>query len=714
MTLFSTGRTARELSTRKLANSAKFAKFSHDASLIASTGQHDRLVKIWRRLFYGGDNARFDTSYLAHPATVTHLRWRGRPDQEQHCEPVLYTLCADNKLRIWTVTDPHGLQALQLWSELDLSTSLQPRAPLEPGEAIRRYVFYIDSWDFKKAVTKASNCDIQGERELHALNHLKELATEDLEVCVILDDRGNMSAWGLEHVGQKERKTHDVVNIAHAEGLELDFARGITAEEDYVSMYSFLSAESDVRLCLLAQFFDGRLQWLECPLYQFFNPLPQTGRLQSRARLTGHEHTIEALRSFTNGEAYASIASHGETVIWCRKAGSADGVLERHSIILAKRPVLEIVYSATDNYAVLLSERTISVWNTRTSVAQEVVKQGFHCDGSPLLLMWFPSFGESNDISGVATMTSKGEFIVWQVSSDVQASARVTEMSSSLLNTTQEFTFCQAMNSTMGGPVTGTGFEHDILSCDVSGQVVAWHFEMGAKDDRIRWSQRSTLDSGVTDPFLFRVSCNGLVALVDSSRTTVSIWNTALGCLEHSMQFQAHEEVYDVSWTANDSDYAILAISFRQKTIFYIQSRYNTDGLARWLEVAEISIAGLVNINTSASTWITGSDFVLAAGQQIFLYGAKFDIPEFLLKDLGLPRKRQYHLPALLDLINGPLPLFHPTVMDQCLLSGRATLLHEILRRLQKSLRYYTTGDELESFLGLDFLNNPIRPLVSM
>lgn len=105
---------------KKLANPAKFAQFSPDAELVATTGHYDRLVKIWRRLAFGADDVRFEVSYLPHPAAVTGIHWRKPFHREQSMDNVLYTICADNKIRVWTVTDHQAVSPMRLWVEIDM------------------------------------------------------------------------------------------------------------------------------------------------------------------------------------------------------------------------------------------------------------------------------------------------------------------------------------------------------------------------------------------------------------------------------------------------------------------------------------------------------------------------------------------------------------------------------------------------------------------
>jgi len=156
-----------------------------------------------------------------------------------------------------------------------------------------------------------------------------------------------------------------------------------------------------------------------------------------------------------------------------------------------------------------------------------------------------------------------------------------------------------------------------------------------------------------------------------------------------------------MSWTTNGEAYSILAISFRHKSLVYAQRRYELDGPAPWFQSADISIADMVNVDIAASAWI-GNDLLLAAGQQLFLYSDKFDIPSSVLKGLKIPKTREYHVSAVNQLLNGPLPFFHPMFVSQCLASGNFYLLHTVLLRLQKSLKYFTNGDDLDSFLNID------------
>jgi hypothetical protein len=240
LTLFSTLDSPKPIWREQLANSVKLANFSYDSAYIASTGKYDRLVKVWRRLSFGSEDTRFDFSYLPHPATVTNIHWRRPFHVDQTIDNVLYTFCADNILRIWAATDPHGLQTLHLWAQIDLLESIQPRRLDHAQASNLRFAFIIDGRDFMLATEHAvQERASENDNDDHSLSHLIEVANRTPEICVVLDDLGHMSAWGLENVGCKIRQTTNIFNVAHVDGLDLALPEVIEDESSYVQFYNF-------------------------------------------------------------------------------------------------------------------------------------------------------------------------------------------------------------------------------------------------------------------------------------------------------------------------------------------------------------------------------------------------------------------------------------------------------------------------------------------
>lgn len=102
--------------------------FSPDGTLFATSGENDRLVKIW----YENKHFLFTKSidqhqemeygfvYIAHPRAVTHLSWRTTSKfmPKGSVSNMLVTSCKDNICRLWveTVLPEDGLINL---SQLD-------------------------------------------------------------------------------------------------------------------------------------------------------------------------------------------------------------------------------------------------------------------------------------------------------------------------------------------------------------------------------------------------------------------------------------------------------------------------------------------------------------------------------------------------------------------------------------------------------------------
>ncbi|KAI9716290.1 MAG: regulator of (H+)-ATPase in vacuolar membrane [Chrysothrix sp. TS-e1954] len=351
--------------TKKLANRSKFCAFSHDASLIASTGWHDRLVKIWRRLFIGGGDERFDAAYLAHPATVTNIRWRGRPREEQHWDAFLYTVCADQQLRVWAASDPHCIQILDMWTSIDLVQCIQPENPLSPSPFKKRWVAMIDSCDFKAMIAQCLEYPSGSERELHARQHLQEVASQNPEVCIVLDERGNMSAWGIERIGCKARQERDVFNFANAQELSFGLPATGSSGLDYACLSVFINTESSTQLRFAVNSFGGSLQWLEASVDRFFDPSPQSGRLLNAATLTGHSEVIGSLTCSLDKQHFLSTGVANEAIVWRRGTGYEHRTFQRQSVVQLESPARSSTLHPTAKLAAFLHDTHMSVWDTR-------------------------------------------------------------------------------------------------------------------------------------------------------------------------------------------------------------------------------------------------------------------------------------------------------------------------------------------------------------
>ncbi|KAF2091359.1 hypothetical protein K490DRAFT_31122 [Saccharata proteae CBS 121410] len=735
LTLFSTHHDPGEqLWSAKLSSPAKAAHFSYDATFIASVSTYDRLVKIWHRLSFGSVADRFDVAYLPHPKTVTGLHWRRPRHKEQLIENVLYTICADDKVRVWTGGDVHtGPGVFNLWAEIDLHDSIKPRTLHPSAKSRKRYTFFIDSADFaiatEKAVQQAS--EDAGKEQSHALNHLIEVANRTPEVCVVLDDRGNMSAWGLESVGCKARKTTDIFNVVHVEGLRLHFAKNPSPIEDNVQFYGFCGAAHGNSFTLLMHHFDGRLEWLEGKVDLLFDPAPhQEQRLERETVLTGHSGAIKKVVRTATGRSLISRTAGNEIVVWKQETTKSSGtVLARHSTVDVSEHIHRTALLQEGDFVVYLHHEAISLWDARGPKACEVARCEYHLQGKPLCLILIPEIEADSGCVHLATISSEMNGLAWEVrippkdapvkqhgrpghirrqSVNAEGSISLQELCSFDLGSGDDLAFVLPVDPAGTAPVISgflDTFARDVaISYTTTGIIKSWTARVETEKRKIEWLLTSTVETGIDNPSLASGTSIRKAALVDAEKTGLTIWSTRSAQLEHEERFQGHDSIQDLDWSSTPDNQSVLAVGFPHRVVIYAQLRFNyLDGGPSWAPIREIRIRDLTPHPIGDSVWLGSGNLVIGAGNQLFVQDEHVELSDGLLPDLRLDARKnaEVNLFTLVSRLNGPLPIYHPQLLAQCVLAGKLGLVQRILIKLLKILKFYTEGDAFDTFLGM-------------
>lgn len=697
LTLFSTSIPVKELWCQPLANDAKHAIFSHDASLIASTGRYDRLVKIWRRLFFGGESDRFDVSYLAHPAAVTHVQWRGRPATDHPEHSILYTVCADNKLRVWAGTDPHGLQALQLWAELDLEHCLGPQAPLSKHG--RRHVMFVDSWDFPCLVDATSQAAKGTTYDEQIQENLKVVASKRAEVCLVLDHHGTMSAWGLARVGCKARQDEDVFNIANVTGLDLGFASDAHPQEDFLRLQCFADSTEDGTLCVLAHSFDGAIRYHGYNVQKLLDPASGVKRNHTQAMWTGHTRPIDSLGVSVRSLMFVSVADN-EVMEWLVKPESGDFEICRRSLVTTDRLIRKALPLVEDGAIILLDSTELSLWTTSNGSARRVssIVHGIP-DTNNIIVMSF-IWGDPD------------EEVVCLLDSTLMGSSWGIATATKSIKNLQGFRVGDYSLQTLVAAVDvprsiqdGNMATRNLIVADGEGRLVLWSLAVGDHGRKVECLELAAVDTSMVEPSAVACTPQAKAAMVDSSRTGLAIWDVADALLEHSHQFASHEAIHEINWLVTESSLATLIVVLRQKIIVYSQMRFDLLGdEVSWQIIHEIDIAPLTNLPIVGTTWLGSNVLAVATGQPMFLY----DLQTALRPTKTIKPDTLNGSPGVSDALpstkldSTELPIFHPQNITQYILAGRTTSVHNILCKLNDVLRYFTNGDSLSPFLDLD------------
>lgn len=714
----------RAIWTSKLANPAKFALFSHDAGLVASTGHYDRLAKIWRRLAFVADDVRFDVSYLRHPAAVTGMHWRRPHHREQTIDNVLYTICADNKVRVWAAMDRQATAStMQLWTEIDMMASIQPRNLPQKGGTESRYGFIIDSREFSAATERVVQRGDTNEGNHHALEHLIEVATKSPEICVILDGRGHMCAWGLENVGCKQPLPSNVFHIAHIEGLNLSFTLGALPKEDYAQFVPFAGGVSDDSFTILAHYFDGRVEWLDSKVDVLFDPTPRKKRLISRAMWSGHSGAVKKIVRTPAGNVLTSRTDDNKVVIWRQHHPDSTGsVLVQQSSLLSDWHIHRTCLMDDGKFLVNLHHNAISLWDIRSFHATMVAQRDFKLSSKPLCVLIIPTAEPHSSTVHVAAIGADMAGIVWEMKPPQDIGHQVNGSTEAKEDILRQFcTFNIGVDEDVkyilpvdpaGSRVQISGFL-DLFATDIalsyshSGIVKTWTAKIDKQNQKIDWLLTSTVETGIHDPSLASAASMRKAALVDQDRTHLSIWDTNGAQLEFEEHFSQQDVIRDLDWTSTPDVQSILAVGFPRKVVLLSQLRYDyLDARPSWAQIREIRI-DLTPHPIGDSCWLGNGNLVVGAGNQLFVYDKHIEISHPVVTGLRLPSHRSTYV-DLFDVVsrlNGPLPVFHPQFLAQCILCGKTNLVHLILTSLHRKLKFYTEGDVLDDFLDIPIEN---------
>ncbi|KAI0401415.1 WD repeat domain-containing protein [Xylaria palmicola] len=695
-----------------LANPAKFALLSYDSSYIASVGYHDRLVKVWRRLNFGSEEVHFEFGYLPHPRAVTSIQWRKPFHADQTIENVLYCFSADSALRVWARAEVAGGHTLQLWGKLDLLGAM-PRDP-ESHQQDVRWAFIINQRDLANATEKVVQQQGNGqEKEDVALQYLLSIANRDTEICVVFDGKGSMSAWALEGISSKSKGAID--NVAFVKSKDFEFLNPHVTTP-HVEILSYCNKCSG-HLHILFHHFDGKIVLFESNIADLLDPTSRPRRLTYRATWSGHSGAIKKIVRNFSGRAIVSRTEKGETVVWNHQRSR----LLRYNTISERRHIHRICLLRGGRFVIFLHHDTLSVWDCRSPVNKLLGDCKYNIRGKPLCILVLPrENAEDASVAHVATITSEQKGIVWEIHLPLHASNADVAKKNGYKQPLREFctfelegagdlAYVLPVDPAGSKPVI-SGFL-DVFARDVavsythSGRVEFWTARVDTVRNRVEWLSTSSMETGVSEPALVSGSMMKKAALVNQNRSAVTIWDIRGARLEYEQDFESHNTVQDLDWTSTPDLQSILAVGFPYRVVLLSQMRFDylNKGPA-WAPIREISIRELTPHPIGDSTWLSDGNLIIGAGNQLFLYDRKLEETSALVTSV----RTTHHQPKDQDLfevvqkLNGPLPVFHPQFLSQCILAGKHPVVKRILLALNHALKYHVEGDTIDPYLGLD------------
>lgn len=621
-------------------------------------------------------------------------------------------------MRIWTGADGHGCQKLRLWGKLDLAAAIQnERSNADPGSDTR-WAFIIGQRDIANAVETA--VQEKGDTDV-ALQYLLSIANRDTELCIVLDGRGSMSAWAMEGVSTKTAGANRIDNVAYVKST--DFAH-VQALQDttHVEILNYCD-KGKGRLHILQHYFDGRVITYDSNLVDLLDPTSRTARLVHRATWSGHSRSIKKMVRNVSGRAVVSRTETGESILWKHSKNTQHPQLSRQAVIPETRHIHRICLLRGGGFVVFLHHDTISLWDCRLQKPQHLDEAKYSISGKPLCILVLPRENVKDDsVAHIATITSTQQGTVWKIKlpepnqngvageTNGHASASIQQFCTFELGGTSGLSYVLPVDPA-GSSRVASGFL-DVFARDVavsythSGRVEFWTSKIDSSQCQVEWLSTAAMETGVPDPSLASGSTMKKAALVNKDRSELSIWDIRGGRLEYSQLFEHHNTIQDLDWTSTPDSQSILAVGFPYRVILLAQLRFDylNHGPA-WASIREINIRDFTPHPIGDSTWLSDGNLVIGAGNQLFIYDRKSSVAESVIPASRLSQQHKEKTRDTFELVqrlNGPLPVFHPQFLSQCIMSGKNQVVRRILLALDHTLKYHVEGERIDDYLDLN------------
>ena len=261
-----------------------------------------------------------------------------------------------------------------------------------------------------------------------------------------------------------------------------------------------------------------------------------------------------------------------------------------------------------------------------------------------------------------------------------------------------------AGSSTLRSECLDTFAKDVAVSYSSQGRIRSWTATLDFDDRTANWLCTSLTETGIVEASLVSASPQRKGAVVDSSRAGLTIWDLRNGQIEHEMHYSLQDLIQDLDWSSTPDDQSMLAVGFPHSISILAQMRFDyiNKGPA-WALIRTIQIGNTTSHPIGDSTWLGNGHFVIGVGHQLLLYDEAVVPNDEMVTDLAIPahEHRCMDLFKLVNFLNGPLPVFHPQFMTQCILTGKTSSVRKIIIGLRKAIRYYESNKEIDSFVGM-------------
>lgn len=644
-------------------------KVSENSQLVASFGKYDSTVKLWRRISISGEQDIFNLTLLPHAAPVTTIRWKksGPKSNEKDFDAlqIMYTLCSDRRLRVWSCYENDTVRTVQQWGSLQLSEE-------------QKYCLVIDNWILRKCLGD----------DLSKFKDFKE----DCELALLGTPQGRFDVFVLTGLSEYPPKPMGRVQLTskqvrHASFVEdPDFLYFAEAQPDDGACGMMSIVVHDLRGVIRQSLFNVK--------HLFDDKIYEIGELQNK--LTGHNKSVQQLVRSSDGEAMLTVSRFSENCVWCPNEKDKAS-LQLRNIIVTEQPIkLAVIHEKGKLVICLLENSKLQAWHCPHEPDEKkrsILKAEYELPrstelGDPILMLNTPETRHRHERHFIALIYREGTVKAFKVS----FTDGIESIRSDKLKISGESIY---RISTID-PVHRQFYGNRPLLSVTTDKGLTTIYKALVEDDarQVRWIKDFELNTGIEKITLIRGSSTYKLCIVDATGSRVTFWDMKRGVLEYEESFS--DTIEDIDWTSTTFGQSIVSVGFKSYALLYTQLRYDyTNHNPSYLPIEKIDITSHTDHEIGDSIWLKDGMFVVASGNQFYIKDKYFDQNDpFTHHSIGSRRILSNDILHLSSVLNGPLPVYHPQFLIQALFANKLQLTKEILLRLFLELRKLNFGSQ--------------------
>ncbi|AOA63112.1 RAVE (Rav1p, Rav2p, Skp1p) complex subunit [Komagataella phaffii CBS 7435] len=677
-------------------------KVSPSSDLIVSCGIYDSFIKVWFRVSYGIVKSEFDLTYLNNQVHVSQLRWKQEVTEassnRDHMH-TLYSIGVDSKMRVWSIFEIDGIHSFYYSGSVDFKAEDEPS-----------FILNIDG-----SITKRMIADLK--RKKKQVSEL--LLEEDLELCMVIYSSGKAELYSMEHLNSLPARPLSIEKLPIINGGILKFGENCLPKPFLLIYFQELTISSDNNLKLVLHdlnkstirdvslgndfLLDVARSTDQPTSHTEKETLVPVGKLDHK--FTGHMKSIRRLIRSIDGSSVLSITRFNESYLWYPIRLSNGVTLSKKCTIRAN--IVVAVILAKSDIVIGISAGEISVWSTAlvpTKTATKLTSLPIDEDLTPVSFFLLPEFNRGNkNLFHIIAIYDVNNVKCWKFDLSSKELSKITIANIPFSSPNNSEIHLIQQIDPVGHSNRFTRTPKDILSIvDKDGYVNI--FGIKFEEGRYHWIRKFFFHSNTPNMTYIKGSSLHKVAIVNSSKKVLSIWDCKRKFLEYQETFSEDLEIKDIDWTCTDYSQSILAIGFNKHVLLFTQLRYDyTNETPSYKPIKNIDLSSMTTHDIGDSVWLEDGTIAIGCSNQFYVCDKSLDMNDAVTQDL-IGSYNDAHVEDIFELcafVNGPLPLYHPQFVIQSFFLGKYTFVEKLLVQMYNKLRELDLNPELDASIEL-------------